>query len=187
MRRNRMLFGVMGVVLAISLCLGVALAQQGGRGGAARAAGGFGGMRDAGQMRQMMNERIKEALGATDEEWQVISPRLEKVTTLQRESAAGGGMRALFRGRGDRGGPGGRPQRADAPERERSAVEQAMSDLQQVVDDESAAADQIRQKLTALREAREKAKQQLVKAQQELREVLTLRQEAQLVLFGMLD
>lgn len=182
-----MLFGVMGGVLAISLCLGVALAQQGGRGGGqGRAGGGFAGARDPGQMRQMMNDRIKEALGATDEEWQVIGPRLEKVSTLQREAAAGGSMRALFGVRGGRGGAGGQ-QRPDAPERERSAVEQAMGDLQQVVDDESAAADQIKQKLTALREAREKAKQQLVKAQQELREVLTLRQEAQLVLFGMLD
>jgi len=47
--------------------------------------------------------------------------------------------------------------------------------------------DEIRQKLDALRRAREKARKQLVKAQQELRKVLTFRQQARLVLMGLLD
>jgi hypothetical protein len=38
-----------------------------------------------------------------------------------------------------------------------------------------------------LREAREKAKQDLAKAQGDLREALSLRQESQCVLMGMLD
>jgi len=39
----------------------------------------------------------------------------------------------------------------------------------------------------ALRKAREKARKQLVHAQQELRKVLTFRQQARLVLMGLLD
>ncbi len=41
--------------------------------------------------------------------------------------------------------------------------------------------------MVALRQAREKAKNQLVKVRQELREILNSRQEANLVLIGLLD
>ena len=46
--------------------------------------------------------------------------------------------------------------------------------------------EEIKEKLTALRKAREKAEQELTKAQEELRKVLTLHQEARLVLIGFL-
>ena len=46
---------------------------------------------------------------------------------------------------------------------------------------------EIKSKLTVLRKAREKAKRELAKAQKELSELLTVRQEAQLVLMGLLD
>jgi len=50
-----------------------------------------------------------------------------------------------------------------------------------------AAADQIKAKLTALRAAQSGAAQELAKARQSLRQLLTLRQEAVLVLNGLLD
>ena len=73
------------------------------------------------------------------------------------------------------------------PTREPTAVEKALQELQAVLDNEEARPMEIKQKLTALRQAREKVKQELAKAQQELRGLLTARQEAQLVLMGLLD
>jgi len=47
--------------------------------------------------------------------------------------------------------------------------------------------DQIKTKATALRVAKERTAQELGKARQNLRQVMTLRQEALLVLNGLLD
>ena len=55
------------------------------------------------------------------------------------------------------------------------------------LENQSASADDIKKQLTTLRGEREKAKQELAKAQQELRQICTLRQEAQLVLMGLLN
>ena len=66
-------------------------------------------------------------------------------------------------------------------------MEKAQEQLRTVLDNTSATPDQIKKQLTALRTAREKAKQQLAVAQQDLRKIITVRQEAQLVMMGMLD
>jgi hypothetical protein len=141
-------------------------------------------------MRQMMAQRMKEQLGASDAEWQVIAPRLTKVMELNRQVSGGPmGMARLFMGRGrpgDRGrGPGARPDRPEG--QELSPVQKAMEALDTTLENESAGAEEIKAKLTALRAARENAKQDLAKAQQELRQLLTLRQEAQLVVMGLLN
>ena len=145
--------------------------QRGGRGGFDRAA-----------MRERMLDMMQERMGASDEEWTVIKPRLSKVMELGQDASGRGGMMGMFgRRRGGRG-----PERPDA-EAESSAVQKASADLQATLEKEAPSAAEIKAKLTALRGAREKAKQNLIKAQQELREVLTLKQEAQLVMMGMLD
>jgi hypothetical protein len=54
-------------------------------------------------MQQRMMERMKEQMGATDDEWKVIEPRLSKVMSLNRQSA-GRFMGAMGR-RGGQGGP----------------------------------------------------------------------------------
>jgi prefoldin subunit 5 len=66
-------------------------------------------------------------------------------------------------------------------------VEQASEQLSTVLENTAAAPEDIKKQLTALRAAKEKAKQELAAAQQELRKLATVRQEAQLVLMGMLD
>lgn len=153
------------------------------------------GMRQEGQgprgfdmenFQQRMMERMKEQLSASDDEWTVIEPRLSKVMTLNRQMTTGrfmgmaGGRRGGF-GAGGQDRPGRAGAEQDGP------VQQAQEKLQQTLENESADAAQIKSQLTALREAREKAKQELAKAQQDLREVLSVRQEAQLVMMGMLD
>ena len=71
---------------------------------------------DPERMRQMMEQRMKEQLGATDQEWKVLGPRVMKVSELNRQ-ISGFGRGGMFGGRmfgGRRGGPqgdrpGGRP------------------------------------------------------------------------------
>jgi hypothetical protein len=157
--------------------------NNGGPGGD-RAGGG-----DREQMRarweQRMQDRLKEALKVSDEEWSVLQPRIKKVSDLQRESRSG-----MMRGMGRRGGgPGGENNNAEStqPERQLSAMQQAAKDLQTILETEGATSDQIKAKLDAYRAAKTASEAQLTKARTELRELLTINQEAQLVMMGILE
>ncbi len=132
------------------------------------------------QMRQRWTERIKETLGVSEEEWKVIQPRLEKVMTLSRQTS---GMRMMGRGWGER--PGATTMQT--PTQEMTPVQKAASELEKVLANKEAKPAEITARLTALREARQKTKSQLAEAQASLKEVLTPRQEAQLVLMGILE
>ena len=142
--------GLLGVVL-----VGQSLAQQ----QRARPEGRRG-------FQERMVERMKETLEASDEEWKILKPRVEKVLTLSRRRF--------------------RPQAGESA-REQTQVEKCQEEVRKVLENKEAKPEEIKQKLTALRKAKEKAKQELAKAQQKLREVLTLRQEARLVLMGLLN
>jgi hypothetical protein len=190
---RRAVAGASGLVLASLLC-GVALGQEERRprdGGGPDAAGRMRGqemmeeframserMRDASpeermkimaemqaQQRRRAIEDLKESLGVSDAEWAVIKPRVEAVYNLVHPEPP-------IRGNGSQ---------------PRTDVEQRSAELRELLRDENAAADQIKARLAALRAAREKANRDLVAARQNLRQLLTLRQEAQLVLNGLLD
>jgi predicted negative regulator of RcsB-dependent stress response len=66
-------------------------------------------------------------------------------------------------------------------------VEQRSSELRELLRKEGSEADQIKAKLTALRAAKGKEAQELATAKQSLRQLMSLRQEAELVLSGLLD
>ena len=139
------------------------------------------------QFRQQMSDRMKQSFGATDEEWKVIQPRIEKVQTLSRQSRGGGGFGGGRGGPGGpgggRGGPGGGPP-SDQPQ---SDVDKAGEALQKVLDNKDAPVEEIKAALGALRGARAAAKLELEAAQKALREVLSLRQEGQGVRMGLLE
>src|SRR4051794_34226451 len=140
--------------------------------------GGGGGNSDPNQFRQQMMDRIKEQMAAKDDEWKVIEPKLQKVMDSQRAAFAGRGFGGF---RGGQGGDRNRGGNADSP------TGKAMQDLRETLDNKDASADDIAKKLTALRDAREKARTELQAAQKDLKEVLTQRQEAVLVMMGQLD
>ncbi|HEX7009692.1 MAG TPA: hypothetical protein VF184_06900 [Phycisphaeraceae bacterium] len=146
--------------------------------------------RDPEQMRQRFYQQIKEQLQSSDEEWAVIQPRLEKVWELQRQSRGMRGM-MMWRGRGEGEGRFGGPPRGredqgpQADEPPVAARTRELAELLRGQDDPQP--DQIRTALDALREARQQQEQELAQARQELRELLSLRQEATLVLMGLLD
>ena len=96
---------------------------RGGWGGGFR--GGFGG---GGGL-----DEVKKQLGASDEEWKVIRPKLEKVLAARRALTEPRGMSFGFGGFG--GGPG---PAAD------STLTQAQTDLKAVLDDPKHSAEEVR-------------------------------------------
>jgi uncharacterized protein (DUF3084 family) len=66
-------------------------------------------------------------------------------------------------------------------------VSKAAEDLRTTLGDQNSTVAQVKEKLTAYRAEREKAREELSKAQEDLRSVLSVKQEAQLVLMGSLD
>jgi hypothetical protein len=156
----------------VAMTLGNADLQAQGRG-----QGGPGGGRgnfDPAEMRARMMERYQEQLGFSDAEFKAIQPLIEDVQTKQREARGGrGGM--MFGARGGAGGRWGRGGNQDAdPELEalQSAIESGSN---------------IEAKLAAFRAARDKKEADLKKAQDTLKSVLTVKQEAQAVLMGIIN
>ncbi len=146
-----------------------------------------GGNFDPAQMQQMMMQRYQEQLGITnDADWSAIQPLVQKVMDAQR--AARGNMGRMFgRGGPGGGGPGGRGGGPGGP----GGFGQQQSDpaaeaLQQAVEN-NAPADQIKD-LLAKYQASQKAKQAtLTAAQEDLRKVLSVQQEALATLMGLLN
>lgn len=183
------------MTLGLALVSGSALAQQGPDQPPAAGGGGGGGDRqqrgnfDPAQFQQRMMDRIKEQLKTPDDEWAVLKPKIEKVMTAQRNARAGG-MGGFGRGGGP-GGPGGERRGGDNAQprdgQPQSELAKASADLQTAVRAESPSDQDIEAKLTALRAAREKAATELKTAREELKGLLSVQQEATLVLSGLLE
>ncbi|MGD0464127.1 MAG: hypothetical protein ABSB74_16720 [Tepidisphaeraceae bacterium] len=148
--------------------------------------GGGGGFRGRGNFNPM--DFYKQQLGASDDEFAAIQPKIQTVMQLQRDANAGRG-RGFFGGRGGGGGPRGGFGGGGfgPPSTQPSPVQDALQDLRTTLDDATATTDTIKAKLDTLRQARSKARQDLAVAQQDLKSVLTQRQEAVMVLLGLLD
>jgi hypothetical protein len=182
-----------GVVAAMCLNVGQALAQGGGGGGGGGGRGGAGGggrgNSDPEQRRARMMDFYKEALELkSDDEWKVIQPRIEKVMEARREVGFGG----MGRGFGMMGRPGGGPgaqggdNQGDRRARFGGEADPDADALQKAIEGK-ASADEIKAKLTKLRESKKAKEAKLEAAQDELRKTLTVRQEATLVLMGTLN
>jgi hypothetical protein len=189
------LLSVAGLAAVLLTPASSALAQgqgQGNRDRGDRPGQGERGNWDPEQMRQRMMERYRDQLGVeNDTEWKLIETRLTKVTEARRNLGAGATGRAAGAfGRGP-GGPGaaGRPTTDGQARPNRNpfaANNPELEELQQAIASE-AGADQIKAKLIKYREAQKSREAALAKAQTELKEVLSLRQEAQAVVMGLLD
>lgn len=186
--KMKQLLAIYGMAGALFLGVGNAVAQNDNGGGNG---GGFGGGRgnfDPAQFQQRMMDNIREQLSLTnDTDWNAVQPLIQKVMDARRDVGFGGGMgRMLGRNRGGnnnnanannnggrRGGFGGTP----SPEAEA---------LQKAIDDNAPTA-QVKVAL-AKYQASQKAKQaKLEQAQAGLRKVLTVKQEAQATLLGLLQ
>ena len=133
---------------------------------------------DPAQMQQMMMDRMREQFGVSDDaEWKVITDRVTAVMEARRATGSFGGF-AMFRAarNTDSAGGGGRRGFTASPEQEalRQAVKDNLPDAE------------IKARLERLREVHKANEEKLSKAQDDLRAVLTVRQEAVAVLFGLL-
>jgi hypothetical protein len=153
---------------------------MGGPGGGGGMGGPGGGNFDPAQMQQMMMQRYQEQLGITnDTDWNAIQPLVQKVMDAQRTGR--GNMGRMF-GRGGPGGPGGGGPGGFGQQQSDPAADA----LQQALDS-SAPTGQIKDLLTKY-QASQKAKQAtLAAAQNDLRKVLSVQQEAQATLMGLLN
>ncbi len=169
------------IVLAVAVFSLKSDAQDRGR------RGGF----DPEQMQARMMERMQEVMGSSDEEWKVLQPLVTDVMEIQREARSGGGFGFMMMGRGGPGGPGGPDGDDDRGRRGRRGFGPEPSPevqaLQESLRNEDTSASEIQEKLKAVREARKKEQVALEKAQDKLRKVLSVRQEALLVMMGMLE
>src|SRR5438874_2102912 len=94
---------------------------------------------DPAQFRQQRLDRIKEQLGASDDEWKVLSPKIEKVMDVQRNTFGGFGG---GRGRGPGGG-------GNADNQPQTPVAKAWADRGTTVENKDAPASDIKTQLAA--------------------------------------
>jgi Spy/CpxP family protein refolding chaperone len=175
--KNALIAGGCAVVLALGTNTVVA---QGGR-------GNF----DPAQMRQRMMDDLRDQMEIKDDaEWTAIEPKVTKVFDTQRELMAGR-MRGFGRGNRRNNNAGAnaddnagqqRPRRQGGMFGEPSA---AVTALQKAVDDKAPSAE-IKTKLKAVQDEQKANQAKLVTAQEDLRAVLTPRQEAIATLRGLL-
>lgn len=175
---------ILALASVAALCLGNSMAQDskegpGGPGGPG--GGGPGGGRDRGNfdpakfqqdMQRRVNDQIKEQFGSTDEEWKVIEPLVAKVNELRLSGVASmGGMARMFGGGRSRGGDqGNRPRFGAEPSAEETALSEAI--------EKGAAKDELKAKMAAYRKMKATKAEELKTAQENLKKVLTTKQEA---------
>ena len=145
-----------------------------------------GGNFDPEQFRQRMLEQLRERFEVKeDDAWKLISVRLEKIMELRRE--AGGGFGG-FRGRPP-GGDGKQGEGSDAGRRSRSSFGgQPNPDVEalQKALEAKASSEELKAKMEKLRASRKAKETELEKAQDELRQILSVRQEAVALTMGFL-
>ena len=123
-----------------------------------------------------MLANLREQLGVTnDDEWTVIAPRLTAVMELRRNTMAGG---FGFRGMAGGGRNGNRPNFQGTANPDLDALQTALTN--------KAPDAEIKARLERLREVRKQNEAKLEKAREDLRAVLTVRQEAVAVMMGLL-
>jgi hypothetical protein len=177
-RMLRPLLLTVGLAALVAGAGNVMAQDTGGNGGGGR--GNF----DPAQFQQQMMDRFKERLELTnDVEWTAVQGLIQKVMDARRATFSGmgfGGRRGGNNGgggdNGNRGGRGGFFNAPPSPEAE---------DLQKALD-AKASPEELKAKLAKLRDARKSKEEALAKAQEDLRKVLTVRQEATAVSMGLL-
>jgi uncharacterized spore protein YtfJ len=184
---------LMMTALAVGMCVGAGQTwAQNQNNGGQKGPGGRGGRGnfDPAQFQQMMMDRYKDMLEVKDDtEWTALQPLVQKVMDARRDSF-GGMARGMF-GRRNRGGnnaDNNAPQ-ADAQPQRRGGMFGTPSPeaeaLQKAID-AKASKTEIKATLDKYVAARKAKQADLEKAQDDLRKVLTSRQEAIATLNGLL-
>lgn len=177
------ILGICGLAAALCLSAGQLLAQSNsnsnsnGNGGQGRRGGGnF----DPAQFQQRMMDNVRERLAFTnDTDWAAVQPLVQKVFDARRDVGIPGmGMMRRSGGGGDNA-QGGRRGMFGAPSPDAEALQKAL--------DDNAPTAQVKALLEKYRASRKDKEAKLAQTQEDLRKVLTSRQEAQAALLGLLN
>ena len=150
-----------------------------------------GGNFDPEQFRQRMMETLRERFEVKeDDAWKLISVRLEKIMELRRDAGGGfGGFRGRPPGGDGKQGDGKQAEGNDAGRRSRGGFGgQPNPDVEalQKALEAKASPEELKAKMEKLRASRKAKETELEKAQDELRQILTVRQEAVALTMGFL-
>ena len=143
------------------------------RGNRERGERGQRGQWDRSQIMERIMDRYRENLGFSVAEWKVVQPKVQAVMDNRISSASG--MMSMFGG--SRRGRGG----------DSSTEKTPTSELRDLLEKDAPSKGEIKAKLAAYRADRKAREAKLKKAQEDLRQLLTLKQEAQAVLSGLLN
>jgi Spy/CpxP family protein refolding chaperone len=186
MKANQVLV-ICGVAAALCLGVGTLSAQDNNTNSASqgrRGNGGGGGNFDPAQFQQRMMDNIRERLAFTNEtDWAAVQPLIQKEFDARRDVGFGG---RGFGGFGRRGGGGGGNNAQGGRGGGFGQSSPEADALQKALDDNAPAA-QVKAVFEKYRAARKAKEAKLAQAQEDLRKVLTPRQEAQATLLGLLD
>lgn len=183
MKLNRIIIlSAMATTLALSATSLLAQDNSGDQGGQHRQRGGPGGGNwDPAQMQQRIMEHVQEQLGFTNAtEWEVVKPLVQKVMDARREAGASGMGRSFFgRSRGGDQGGSSRSSLFGQPSPEQEALQKAV--------EANAPSAQIKDLLAKYKASQQVKQVKLEAAQAELKAVLTIKQEAQATLLGLVN
>ena len=163
------------------------------------------------EMQKMAEEQeeqaMKQALEVNEAQWKTIKPKIERVKICREQASVGIGLPFSSKFISSSGSPQGQsfggsfqyqfsdssnmetadPSFQNQLNRGQTEGEKICRELLVLLEDSKSSPEAIKQKILELQQARANARKQLVQAQNQLREVLTLRQQARLCLMGLLD
>ncbi len=116
---------------------------------------------------------IRRQLNVSDEEWAALQPKIQRVVIANGDADNSNPMRGMMAG-------------LMTGQTTKSDLTKARQELAATLANEASTPAEIQAKLAALRDARQKAKEELAAAKKELIELLTIRQESALVILGLL-
>ncbi len=185
MMKLKQMLMMAGIAAVMSLSASKLAAQDpppGGQGGDRQGRGGRGGGNfDPAQMQERMMENIRGQFAIKDDtEWKAVEPLVKKVMDARRETAFNG-MRMMFRRPGgdtNNGGDRGRRFGGD-PSAEEDALQKAI--------DSKASKEDLKAKMAAVRKVKQANEAKLKVAQDELKKVLTVQQEAVALQMGLVQ
>jgi hypothetical protein len=117
--------------------------------------------------------QLMAPMGLSEREWQVLVPKIDKVYVLMQISESGGGD--------------GRPGATYANPGMPTALSEASCDFRRALVAKESTSEEIQAKLQKLREEKAKIQAELAEARAELRAAVGVREQAALVLNGLLD
>jgi hypothetical protein len=176
---------ICGIAAALCAGAGTLMAQDSGTNSSSsgqerRGRGNF----DPAQFEQRMMDNTRERLGFTnDTDWAAVQPLVQKVFDARRAV----GFSGMGFGRGGRGGGGNASQNSDSGRRGGFNQPSPEAEALQSAIDAKAPVAQVKAALEKYRALHKDKEAQLQLAQENLRKVLTVHQEAQAVLLGLVN